>query len=117
MEKLISYVASYLNEYMHCQAKHLFVFYQNQPQRYKTFNVNSYIQIVDPILMTLILLTQSVCSKWRRLFENEAEVSATKQTWHIFYCPHFFCVQMQCSIPFHTLVTEAIVCNGGTQEL
>ena len=84
MEKLISYVAAYLNEYMHCQAKHLFVFYQNQPQRYKTFNVNSYIQIVDPILMTLILLTQSVCSKWRRLFENEAEVSATKQTWQIF---------------------------------
>ena len=68
--------------------------------------------------MTLILLTRSVCSKWRRLFENEAEVSATKQK-----CQHFLlfslllCTNAQCSMPFHTIVTEAIICNRGMQEL
>ena len=119
MHEQIRNVASHMNDLVHEQAKKMITFYQNEPQRYKTFDVGSYIKMTEPILLQFIQqLTQSVRSKRRKLFETEAEVRQTKQMRQLFLLSSLlFCTNTQCSMPLHILVTEATLCHGGTQEL
>ena len=93
--------------------------FQNTPQRYTSFDVATDTEMADPVLLKLIeQITQSVCSKRRKLFENESEVSQTKQMRKLFIMSLLlFCTNTQCSMPFHMLVTEATLCHGGTHEL
>lgn len=75
--------------------------------------------MVDPNLLHFVqLLTQSVRSKRRRLFQSESEVSNTKLIRQLFLiCSLLFTTNDQCSMPQHTILTEAILCHGGSLEL
>ena len=118
MHTQIRNVASHLNDRVHEQAKKVLVYYKDKPQRYQTFDLGSYIKMADPILLEFIqLLTQTVRTK-RRLFGDETDVTQTKQIRQVFLLASvLFCTNVQCSMPMHTLVTEATICHGGTQEL
>ena len=63
-------------------------------------------------------MTQSVRSKRWELFEDEAEVNHTKHMYQlVLLSSTLFCNNTQCSMPLQTLITEATICHGGTQEL
>ena len=109
-------VALYLNGRIHEQATS---HYKNTPQKYNTFNASTHTEMADPVLLQFLKqVTQSVRSRRRNLFESEEEVSQKKQMQLLFLISSIlFCTNSQCSTPFHTLVTEATLCLGGTQEL
>ena len=119
MHKQVDNVAAYLNERVHQQAKHMILSYQGKPNMYTTFDVSTHIELLDPILLQFIQkVTQSIRSKQRKLFADQAEVNQTKKMRQLFLLASLlFCTNTQCSMPFHTLVTEATLCHGGTHEL
>ena len=112
-------VSLYLNDKVHRQAKALIASYQNNPQLYATFNITSYKETVDPILLQFIQqVTYSMRNRRRKLFESETEVNQTKQVRQLFLLASLlYCTNTQCSMPFHALLTEATLCHGSTQEL
>ena len=62
----------------------MIAYYSNQPQRYKSFSLESYSGMFDSVLLDFIkLLTQSVRSKRQRLFESEYD-SHTKSMRQLF---------------------------------
>ena len=119
IETQLENVSMYLNGKVHKLAKSLITTCQNAPQQYATFSITSYRQMIDPTLLLFIeQLTQSVRSKRRKLFQSEVDVSQTKQLRQLYIISLvLFCTNTQCSMPFHTLLTEATLCHGGTQEL
>ena len=119
IETQLENVSTYLNGKVHKLAKSLITTCQNAPQQYATFSITSYRQMIDPTLLLFIeQLTQSVRSKRRKLFQSEVDVSQTKQLRQLYIISLvLFCTNTQCSMPFHTLLTEATLCHGGTQEL
>ena len=119
IETQIENVSSYLNDKVHKLAKALITSYQNTPQLYATFDTISYQKLIDPVLLHFIeQLTQTVRTRRRKLFQNEAEVSHTKQVRQLYILSLvLFCTNTHCSMPFHTLLTETTLCHGGTQEL
>ena len=112
-------VSKYLNEIVHKQAKTLITCFQNNPQLYTTFNIASYKEMVDPTLLQFIQqVTNSVRNRRRKLFESETGVNQVKQVRQLFLLSSLlYCTNTQCSMPLHALLTEAILCHGGTQEL
>ena len=88
-------------------------------QKCATFTVNSLSEIVDPqLLMFIQRLTQSVRSRKRQLFQNDSEISQIRRMRQLYLlCTIMFCTNSQCSMPLHTLLTEATLCHGGSQEL
>ena len=109
----------YLNNKVHKLAKILITIFQNAPQQYATFDITSYRILIDPVLLLFIeQLTQSLHTTRQKLFQNEAEVSQTKQVRQLYFLSLLlFCTNTQCSMPFHSLLTEATLCHGGEQEL
>lgn len=84
METQIKNVATYLNDQVHEQAKQIISHYKNQPQKYKSFKLESYTALINPALLDFIkLLTQPVRSKRRRLFEKETD-NHTKEMCQLF---------------------------------
>ena len=68
----IKNVASHLNNQVHEQAKQIMQYYKNKPQKYKSFDMASYTAMINPDLLEFIkLLTQSIRSKRRKLFDQE----------------------------------------------
>ena len=54
----------------------------------------------------------------RKLFECESEVLQTKQIRQLYILSLvLFSTNAQCSMPFHSLLTEATLCHGGPHEL
>lgn len=116
LEEQIKNVSSDLNKRVHEQAKRVLTHYKDKPNRHKSFNLRSYIEMLDPVLINFIkLLTQTIRSK-RQLFVTDT--NHTKHMRQLFLLSSIlFCTNTQCSMPLHTLVTEATLCHGGTQEL
>ena len=115
----IENTATYLNNKVHEVAKTLITRYQDVPKEYTMFSISSYKQLIDPALLLFIeKLTQSVRSRRRKLFQSEADLAYTKQLRQLYIISLvLFCTNTQCSMPFHSLLTEATLCHGGTQEL
>jgi len=68
--------------------------------------------------MKFIQVTQSVRSRKRKLFCSESEVTNTRRMRQVYLlCTLLFCANSQCCMPFHALLTEAILCHGGSQKL
>ena len=59
-------------------------------------------------------MTQSVRQSRRKLFQNEK-----KRYIRVFYALSVlqFCTNITCSAPLHILITEAVLCHGGSLEL
>ena len=92
--------------------------FQKNPQAYATFDINSYKKLIDPALLLFNEhLIQSVFTR-RKLFEHESEVLQTKQIRQLYIIALvLFSANAQCSMPFHSLLTEATLCHGGSHEL
>ncbi len=117
-EQQIVSVASHLNERIHKQAKSLITRFDKSPDKYATFDL-SIIQELDPVLLGFIQqLTQSVRSRKRKLFQGEDEITQTRQIRQLYtLCTVLFCTNSQCCMPLHYLLSEAILCHGGSQQL
>ena len=109
----------YLNDKVHKLANTLITIYQDTPQQYTSFSIASYKHMIDPALLLFIeQLTRSVRSRRQKLFQNERDASQTKQLRQLYIIALVsFCTNTQCCMPFHSLLTEATLYHGGTQEL
>ena len=115
----ISSVALYLNERVHMQAKTFVANFHDAPEKYASFSIDWLYEAVDPNLLSFIQqLTQTVRSRRRKLLINDTEITAIKRMRQAYLlCTVLFCSNTQCSMPFHCLLTEAVLCHGGSQEL
>ena len=106
IEEQIQNVSVYLNDRVHRQEKTLITSFSNSPQRYATFDMALYKEMVDPILLHFIeLVTQSVRNRRRKLFQSETPFPSLLNA-----------ILCQYTV-LHALLTEATLCHGGTQEL
>ena len=110
-----------MTRYIATQAKALISTFEGNPNKYSTFNLISYKDMLDPVLLQFIQqVTNSVRGRRRKLFQDEFnDTNHTKLlVRHLFLLSSLlFFTNPQCSMPFHILLTEAIQCHGGTQEL
>ncbi len=118
-DEQITSVASYLNDRVHQQAKTFVANFRDSPDKYAAFSIEWLYEAVDPHLIKFVQQqTQSVRNRRRKLFDSESEVTNTRRMRQVYLlCTVLFCAISQCSMPFHTLLTEAILCHGGSQEL
>lgn len=118
MSKQREDVACDLNNRLHKQAKTVIASFQNSTDGYTKFSIDSLSKLLDPVLLDFIQkITQAVRFKRCKLF-NESEVSHKKSVRQLFLlCSLMFITNTQCSMPFHVLNTEAILCYGGSHEL
>lgn len=93
--------------------------FSNAPEKYASFAIEWLYEAVDPQLISFIQqLTQSVRSRRRKLFNTDSEVSIIKRMRQAYLlCTVLFCSNSQCSMPFHNLLIEVILCHGGSQDL
>ena len=119
IETQIENVSTHLNAKVHELAKTLIRKYQDNPRESAAFSISSYRQLIDPALLLFIeKLTQSVRNRRRKLFQSESDLAHTKQLRQLYIISLvLFCTNTQYSMPFHSLLTEATLCHGGTHEL
>lgn len=74
---------------------------------------------IDPVLLTFITqLTQSGRERWRKHFQEDSEILSAKRNRQFYaLCVLLFCTNSTCSMPFHVILTEAVLCHGGSLEL
>ena len=112
LDNQLQNVASYLNEKVHKQAKSFISAFGNCTDKYTTFDIE---ELFDTQLMNFIhTVTQSVRTK-RKLSSSENKSKRVREAYLL--CVMLFCTNSQCSMPFHILLTEAILCHGGSQQL
>ena len=103
------------------QAKTFVANFHDAPEKYASFSIDWLYEAVDPNLLSFIQqLTQTVHSRRRKLLINDTEITTTKRMRQAYLlCTVLFCSNTQCSMPFHCLLTEAVLCHGarGSQEL
>ena len=92
------------------------------PESISSLNLAAALDNVDPELLNFLLtMTQPVRQSRRNLFENnttQTDMNTTKNI-RLFYALSVlvFCTNNTCSAPLHILLTEAVLCHGGTLEL
>lgn len=118
-DEQVTKVATYLNTKVHQQAKTFVASFSSSPEKYATFSIENLFEAIDPQLVRFIQqLTQSVRSGRRKLFVSESETTSTRQVCQVYLlCAVLFCANSHCSMPFHVMLTDAILCHGGSQEL
>lgn len=117
----IQNVARHLNKKLHelgTTQRELF----NECPHISTFNLSDiWSNISEELVTFLSLITQPVRHRRRKLFDNTLPLEHHTYTKNVrlFYavCVLTFCTNSYFSAPMHVLVTEAVLCHGGTQEL
>ena len=119
MQEQVGNVAHHLNGKIHQQASQFIATYQNNPKQYTLLNLETLVSGCDPVLLDFIRqLTQIVCESRRKLFHDEKEKGTTKTVRQLYIlCVLLFCTNSTCSMPLHVVLTEAILCHGGSLEL
>ena len=119
MQEQVGNVAHHLNGKIHQQASQLIATYQNNPKQYTLLNLETLVSGCDPVLLDFIRqLTQTVRESRRKLFHDEKEKVTTKTVRQLYIlCVLLFCTNSTCSMPLHVVLTEAILCHGGSLEL
>ena len=118
VEQQLQTVALHLNAKLHERARMRSL---HDPQSLASFDLLAAWDNTDPELLTfLTLLTQPVRQSRRKLFETSlTPTDLNTRNMRLFYilCMLVFCTNNTCSVPLHVLLTEAILCHGGTLEL
>ena len=116
----MNFVANHLSKLINDQSKQLIDTYKDKLDMYSMFNLEALRNQLNPCLLKLIeTLTQTVRSVRckQNLFSN-SELTRTKMVRHIFIaCMIIFSTNSVCSMPLLVLLMEAILSNGGSQEL
>lgn len=111
IEQETKVVAEYINSRMHEQAKVLTKTYQDSPQKIRSLNLRDFIQTLDPTLLNFIkAITQPV-----RKNAGNCNSRSIRQLYSL--CTLLFCTNSKASMPIHVLLTEMILCHGGSFEL
>lgn len=108
-------VANDMNTRLHNQSKALVTSFQNSPEKYATLKIDTVYEMLDPVLLSFMQqATQSTRGRKRQLFQNPKEIAHTRHIRLLYaVCVLMFNTSSLCSMPFHTLLTEAILCHGG----
>ena len=115
-------VAVYLNEKLHQLAKVERDSFNRTPENIGSFDFSAASHDTNRELLDFLsIMTQSVRQR-RKLFETSPiEMDQNRHTRNVrlFYALSVlvFCTSATCNTPLHVLVTEAVLCHGGTQEL
>ncbi len=121
LEQKVEAVSIHINDRLHKQAQALQTAYKDTPGKYKTLNLQTVQDTMDPVLVSFInKITQSIRGRKRRLFPDETDsqsmnMRSIRQLYTL--CVLLFCTESTCCMPLHILLTEAIICNGGSLEL
>ena len=124
IEEQTSNVALFLNSKLY-RAKFLTDAFKDNPESIATTDFAASLSSTDPLLLSfLTTLTQSVRRSKRNLFSDASSsesqhCSISPRSSRLFYalCVLQFCTNSTCSVPLHILLTEAVMCHGGTLEL
>ncbi len=110
--------ATHVSKLLQNQARELVTMYKNKPLNLATFNIDTFKKQLNPSLLKFIeAVTLSVRESKRKLFVD-SETVKTKNIRQLYaLCVLLFITNSTCSMPFHVLLTEAILCNGGSTEL
>ena len=112
-----------LNSKINQQINSLIKHYQKDPLLCAKFSPEALIKLLDPLLLQCIQALTKPVQQRRRLFSHQEllETSGTVQNKTIkqLYCLStiFFCTNPQCNMPLHYLLSDAILCLGGSTEL
>ena len=106
--------AHHLNTRLHAQAQKMVMSFI-QPESYTTINLSTLMEQVDPVLLEF--LEQLTCPKTRRGRQpmNDLHLKNIRQLYILSVL--LFNTNSKCSGPFHVLLTDAMLCHGGSQEL
>ena len=121
---MVNEVAVFINTKLYEQAKAPTTSFQNSPSKYTSLNLRDLIDSFDPLSVNLLdQITQTVrCRKYKLRFQDNANTTSSVLTIKDicqFYalCVLLFCTENTCSMPFHLLLTEAVLCHGGSLKL
>ena len=121
LEEKINEAAVYTNIKLHEQAKVLITEFRDSPSRYCNLNLSDFINNLDPYLLNFLQkLTQSVRSqkKFHTVFDTHSTTLSATQIRQVYaICVLLFCTNNLCSMPLHVLLTESVLCHGGSLEL
>ena len=112
-----------LNVKINQQIKALMQTYQRDPLLCASFSPERLIQQLDPLLIQCIQVLTKPAREKRQLFSQQdlLDTSGAVKSKSIkqLYCLStiFFCTNLQCNMPLHYLLSDAILCLGGTIEL
>ena len=107
-----------LNEMLHAQVKYFNKIYKFNINALTSISVASIVSNMNPQLLSFVrTATQSVRSSRCKQFSAVpvSNVKALRQLYSI--CVLLFCTNSTCIMPFHVLITEAIIFHGGSKEL
>ena len=115
-EKLVQ-VSSYINNRLHKQAKDLVSHYKNNPHEYSTLNLEQLLPKLDPTLLAFIQrITRSVRASKQNFQCNDSNITP-KVIRQVYAMCVLFTTSRSCSMPLHVLLTDTILCHGGSLEL
>ena len=119
IQNQVENVAHYLNGRSQQQARQLIATYKGNPKQHAFLQLDKLMSDFDPVLLNFInQLTQTVCQSRRKLFNDENESLTIKKLRHFYILGVIlFCTNTTCSMPLHVVLTEAIICHGGSLEL
>lgn len=121
----IDSMATHLNAKLHDQAKALTAEYKFDPSKFSSLALRHLVSSLDPSLVRFIQKLTSGRSKrhWEVHDDCTSEddqhkgmsIKEIRQVYAL--CVLLFCTDNTCSMPLHILLTEAILCHGGSLEL
>ena len=102
----------------HERARVLNADFNKRPENIASTSLATVIASTDPLILKfLTTMTQSARQSRRYLFESTAQVSTRNIRLLYALSVLQFCTNSTCSAPLHILVTESVICHGGTLEL
>ena len=122
IEEQVQTIAVYFNRKLQEQAKDINTSFETNSHSLSSLDVATYMKNTDQgLLKFLATMAQSVRQSKRKLFETDTQVKThlNIKDIRLFYALSVlqFCTNTTCSAPLHILITEAVLCNGGTLEL
>ena len=114
-------MAKYLNSKLHNQAKKFIADFNKHPEKCMTLDLSSLLDSTDECLLNIIQqITTPIRDGRRKLFGGHGGIPVTQENKmrHLYIlCLLLFNTNSSCYIPVHFLLTEAILCHGGSVEL
>ena len=107
----INEVAVYINTKLHEQAKVLISEFHDSLSRYHNLNLNDFVNNLDPSEADLVCKLPKKKVLWYTC--NHASCLPHESA----ICVLLFCTNNLCSMPLHVLLTEPVLCHGGSLEL
>lgn len=115
IEQQVKTVALHLNAKLHKQSQEIVKRFM-PPENYLQMNLSELIKKIDPVLLDFLQqLTCTTKTRRRKLFNATDDTKSIRQLYAL--CVLLFNTNNTCSAPLHVLLTDCILCHGGSLEL